>query len=162
MAEKTKNKSMSLMDVNEENFGEALKSVNTFGDDIVKAAAEKEEEQNKERKIREYNSIKDKAVYLNLSLVARAKYSKKTNDILADARNQSKALLDRVTKGEFTATDYDDEMKEMIDKEMKEVEKAGKQLRKDLEDLRNAFPNHWSYNWDNPFQRLNRAIESNK
>ena len=161
MAEK-KNKSMSLMDVTEENFGEALKSVNTFGDDIVKAAAEKEDEQNKERKIREYNSIKNKAVYLNLSLVARSKYSKKTNDILADARNQSKALLDRVTKGEFTATDYDDEMKEMIDKEMKEVEKAGKQLRKDLEDLRNAFPNHWSYAWDNPFQRLNRAIESNK
>lgn len=162
MAKETKNKSMSLMDVNEENFSEALKSVNTFGEDIVKAAAEKEEEQNKERKIREYNNIKDKAVYLNLSLVARAKYSKKTNDILADARNQSKALLDRVTKGEFTATDYDDEMKEMIDKEMKEVEKAGKQLRKDLEDLRNAFPNNWSYAWDNPFQRLNRAIESNK
>lgn len=159
---KDNKKAISLMDVNEENFGEALKSVNTFGEDIVKAAAEKEEEQNKERKIREYNSIKDKAVYLNLSLVARAKYSKKTNDILAEARNQSKALLDRVTKGELTATDYDDEMKKMIDDQMKEVEKAGKQLRKDLEDLRNAFPNHWSYSWDNPFQRLNRAIESNK
>ena len=162
MAKNDNKKTMSLMDVNEENFGEALKSVNTFGEDIVKAAAEKEEEQNKERKIREYNSIKDKAVYLNLSLVARSKYSKKTNDILAEARNQSKALLDRVTKGELTATDYDDEMKKMIDEQMKEVEKAGKQLRKDLEDLRNAFPNHWSYSWDNPFQRLNRAIESNK
>ena len=162
MAKNDNKKTMSLMDVNEENFSESLKNVNTFGEDIVKAAAEKEEEQNKERKIREYNNIKDKAVYLNLSLVARAKYSKKTNDILAEARNQSKALLDRVTKGELTATDYDDEMKEMIDKQMKEVEKAGKQLRKDLEDLRNAFPNHWSYNWDNPFQRLNRAIESNK
>ena len=159
---KNDKKAISLMDVNEENFGEALKSVNTFGEDIVKAAAEKEEEQNKERKIREYNGIKDKAVYLNLSLVARSKYSKKTNDILAEARNQSKALLDRVTKGELTANDYDDEMKKMIDEQMKEVEKAGKQLRKDLEDLRNAFPNHWSYSWDNPFQRLNRAIESNK
>ena len=162
MAKNDNKKTMSLMDVNEENFSESLKNVNTFGEDIVKAAAEKEEEQNKERKIREYNSIKDKAVYLNLSLVARAKYSKKTNDILAEARNQSKALLDRVTKGELTATDYDDEMKKMIDEQMKEVEKAGKQLRKDLEDLRNAFPNHWSYNWDNPFQRLNRAIEINK
>lgn len=159
---KNDKKAISLMDVNEENFSESLKNVNTFGEDIVKAAAEKEEEQNKERKIREYNSIKDKAVYLNLSLVARSKYSKKTNDILAEARNQSKALLDRVTKGELTATDYDDEMKKMIDEQMKEVEKAGKQLRKDLEDLRNAFPNHWSYAWDNPFQRLNRAIESNK
>lgn len=159
---KDNKKTISLMDVNEDNFSESLKSVNTFGEDIVKAAAEKEEEANKERKIREYNSIKDKAVYLNLSLVARSKYSKKTNDILAEARNQSKALLDRVTKGELTATDYDDEMKKMIDEQMKEVEKAGKQLRKDLEDLRNAFPNHWSYSWDNPFQRLNRAIESNK
>jgi hypothetical protein len=161
MAKENK-KTIGLMDVNEENFNESLKNVLTFGDDIVKAAAEKEEEANKERKIREYNNIKDKAVYLNMSLVARAKYSKKCNDILAEARNKSKELLERVTKGEFTATDYDDEMKKMIDEHMKEVEKAGKQLRKDLEDFRNAFPNHWSYNWDNPFQRLNRAIENNK
>lgn len=161
MAKENK-KAIGLMDVNEDNFNESLKNVLTFSDEIVKAAAEKEEEANKDRKIREYNNIKDKAVYLNMSLVARAKYSKKCNDILAGARNKSKELLERVTKGEFTATDYDDEMKKMIDEQMKEVEKAGKQLRKDLEDLRNAFPNHWSYNWDNPFQRLNRAIESNK
>lgn len=159
---KNDKKTISLMDVNEDNFSESLKSVNTFGDDIVKAAAEKEEEANKERKIREYNGIKDKAVYLNLSLVARAKYSKKTNEIMAEARNQSKALLERVTKGEFTATDYDEELNKVIDAQVKEVEKAGKQLRKDLEDLRNVFPNHWSYNWDNPYQRLNRAIENNK
>ena len=81
MAKENK-KTISLMDVNEDNFSESLKSVNTFGEDIVKAAAEKEEEANKERKIREYNSIKDKAVYLNLSLVARSKYSKKCNDII--------------------------------------------------------------------------------
>ena len=161
MAKENK-KAIGLMDVNEDNFNESLKNVLTFSDEIVKAAAEKEEEANKDRKIREYNNIKDKAVYLNMSLVARAKYSKKCNDILAGARNKSKELLERVTKGEFTATDYDDEMKKMIDEQMKEVEKAGKQLRKDLEDLRNAFPSHWSYNWDNPFQRLNRAIESNK
>lgn len=161
MAKETK-KPISLMDVNEENFSDSLKSVNTFGEDIVKAAAEKEEEANKERKIREYNSIKDKAVYLNLSLVARAKYSKKTNEILAEARNQSKALLERVTKGELSANEYDEELKKVIDEQVKEVEKAGKVLRKDLEELRNAFPNHWSYSWDNPFQRLNRAIETNK
>ena len=155
-------KNISLMDVDESNFDEALKNVNTFGEDIVKAAAEKEEEANKERKIREYNSIKDKAVYLNLSLVIRAAYSKKCNDILAEARNKSKSLLERVTKGEFSATDYDDELKKVIDDQVKEVEKAGKKLRKDLEDLRNAFPNHWSYTWDNPFARLNRAIENNK
>lgn len=159
---KDNKKTISLMDVNEDNFSESLKSVNTFGEDIVKAAAEKEEEANKERKIREYNSIKDKAVYLNLSLVARAKYSKKTNEILAEARNQSKALLERVTKGELSANEYDEELKKVIDDQVKEVEKAGKTLRKDLEELRNAFPNHWSFNWDNPFQRLNRAIENNK
>ena len=159
---KNEKKNISLMDVNEDNFSESLKSVNTFGEDIVKAAAEKEEEANKERKIREYNSIKDKAVYLNLSLVARSKYSKKTDNILAEARNQSKALLDRVTKGELSAIEYDEELKKMIDEQMKEVEKTGKILRKDLEELRNAFPNHWCYSWDNAFQRLNRAIENNK
>ena len=163
MAKNDKNQgTISLMDVTEENFNESLKSVNTFGDDIVKAAAEKEKEAEKERKIREFNGIKDKAVYLNMSLVARAKYSKKTNEIMAEARNASKSLLERVTKGELTANDYDEELRKVIDDQVKEVEKAGKQLRKDLEELRNAFPNHWSYNWDNPFQRLNRAIENNK
>lgn len=161
MAKENK-KAFSLTDVNEENFSEALKSVNTFGEDIVKAAAEKEEEANKERKIREYNGIKDKAVYLNLSLVARSKYSKKCNDIMAEARNQSKALLERVTKGELSANEYDEELKKVVDDQVKEVEKAGKTLRKDLEELRNAYPNHWCYSWDNPFQRLNRAIENNK
>lgn len=161
MAKENK-KAISLVDVNEENFSEALKSVNTFGEDIVKAAAEKEEEANKERKIREYNGIKDKAVYLNLSLVARSKYSKKCNDIMAEARNQSKALLERVTKGELSANEYDEELKKVVDDQVKEVEKAGKTLRKDLEELRNAYPNHWCYSWDNPFQRLNRAIENNK
>lgn len=161
MAKETK-KAISLMDVDESNFDEALKNVNTFGEDIVKAAAEKDEAETKERKIREYNNIKDKAVYLNMSLVARAKYSKKTNEIMAEARNASKSLLERVTKGELTANYYDEELRKVIDDQVKEVEKAGKQLRKDLEELRNAFPNHWSYNWDNPFQRLNRAIENNK
>ena len=161
MAKENK-KTITLMDVNEENFSESLKSVNTFGEDIVKAAAEKEEEANKERKIREYNGIKDKAVYLNLSLVARSKYSKKCNDIMAEARNQSKALLERVTKGELSANEYDEELKKVVDDQVKEVEKAGKTLRKDLEELRNAYPNHWCYSWDNLFQRLNRAIENNK
>ena len=159
---KDNKKTISLMDVNEDNFSESLKSVNTFGEDIVKAAAEKEEADNKERKIREYNSIKDKAVYLNLSLVARSKYSKKCNDIMTEARNQSKALLERVTKGELSANEYDEELKKVIDDQVKEVEKVGKTLRKDLEELRNAYPNHWCYSWDNPFQRLNRAIENNK
>ena len=159
---KDNKKTISLMDVNEDNFSESLKSVNSFGEDIVKAAAEKEEADNKERKIREYNSIKDKAVYLNLSLVARSKYSKKCNDIMTEARNQSKALLERVTKGELSANEYDEELKKVVDDQVKEVEKAGKTLRKDLEELRNAYPNHWCYSWDNLFQRLNRAIENNK
>ena len=140
---KDNKKTISMMYVIEDNFSESLKSVNTFGEDIVKAAAEKEEEANKERKIREYNSIKDKAVYLNLSLVARSKYSKKCNDIMTEARNQSKALLERVTKGELSANEYDEELKKVIDDQVKEVEKVGKTLRKDLEELRNAYPNNW-------------------
>ena len=54
---KNDKKTVSLMDVNEENFSESLKNVNTFSEDIVKAASEKEEAENKERKIREYNNI---------------------------------------------------------------------------------------------------------
>ena len=136
-------KTISLMDVSEDNFSESVKNVNKFGEDIVKLATEKEEEKEKERKAREYSEIKNKAVYLNLSLVARAKYSKKTSEITAAARNESKALLERVTKGELTALQYNKELEEIIDKQVKEVEKAGKELLSDLEELRNAFPNSW-------------------
>lgn len=161
MAEKSK-KNPSIMDVNEENFSESLKNANRYSEEIVKMAQENKEKDEKERQANEYGRIADKAAYLNLSLVARSKYGKKTAEILAGARNKSKELLERVTKGELTANEYDDEMAKMIDEHIKEVEKAGKELRSDLRELQNKFPNNWSYNWDNPFQRLNRAIESNK
>lgn len=162
MANKNEKKTINLMDVNEDNFSESLKNVNRYGEDIVKLAAEKADEKEKERMVREFNEIKDKATYLNLSLVARSKYSKETNNIMAAARNESKELLERVTKGELTATQYDKELQSIIDKHVKKVEEVGKELRSDLEELRKAFPNNWSYNWDNPYQRLNRAIENNK
>lgn len=161
MAKETK-KNVSFNDVNEENFSESLKNMNKYSEEIVKMAQENKEKDEKERQAREYARIADKAAYLNFRMVADAKYAKKTKEVYDDARAKSKELLDRVTKGELTANEYDEELTKMIDEQIKKVDALGKELTKDREELRNAFPNNWSYNWDNPFNRLNRAIERNK
>jgi glutamyl-tRNA reductase len=162
MGKATEKKGVSIMDVNEENFSESLKSVNKFGDDIVKMAQENKEKEDKERQAKEYARIADKASYTNLRMVADSKYAKKTADIYKSARDASKALLERVTKGELTASDYEDELEKIVDEHIKKVEAQGKELRKDRTELRNAFPNSYCYGWDNPWNRLNRAIENNK
>ena len=153
------NKKASIMDVNEENFSEMLKKENTFSKEIVEMAQQNKE---KERQAREYGEIADKAAYRNLRMVADAKYAKKTADIYKEAREESKKLLDRVSAGELTAIEYDKELDKTIDSLVKKVETLGKELRDDRAELRKKFPNHWSFNWDNPFARLNRAIENNR
>lgn len=164
MAKETKEnkKTIGLLDVNEDNFEQSLDNVGKFGQDVIDLATEKAEKEEKERKAREFNSIKDKAAYQKLRLVADCQYSKKAMEIQKEAMKAVDALFERVAKGEMDAVDFDEAREKAIDESIKKVNELGKKRRTNLEKLRNGYPGHWSYSWDNPFQRLNRAIEDNK
>ena len=56
----------------------------------------------------------------------------------------------------------ENELEKAIDEAIKDVDKAGKERRRRNKELIDKYPNYYCYSWDNPFSRLNRAIESNK
>lgn len=163
MAEKTKEKkTVGLMDVNEDNFEQNIDNAGKFGEDVIALATENEEKDAKERKAREFSGIKNKAAYQKLRLVADCVYAKKSMEIQKEAMKAVDALFEKVAKGEMDAIDFDEAREKAIDDAIKKINDLGKKRRTNLEKLRNAYPNHWSYSWDNPFQRLNRAVEDNK
>jgi hypothetical protein len=159
MAKETKQNGASIKSITEDNVEEQIRNANTFSKEVVELAKKNKEKDDAERQAREYARIADKAAYTNLMLKIRAKYNKETAEITKDVSKKSLDLLEKVEAGELTAIEYDDELTKIVDDGIKEVDKARKALDKNMQELRNKFPNNWSYNWDNPYSRLNRAIE---
>ena len=83
---------------------------------------------------------------------------------MAAARNKSLELLKDLKEGKITPTQYDDKLNELINEQIKDVEKAGKKRRTDLQELESSYVGggYYSYSWNNPFSKINRAIENNK
>jgi len=160
--DKETKKPINLMDVNEDNFEENIDNAGKFSEDVIKLATEKAEKDQAERKAREYNDIKDKAAYQKLRLVADCVYAKKTMEAQKKAMKAVDDLFEQVKEGKIDSIDFDKAREKAIDDAIKEVEAIGKKRRENLEKLRNQFPAHYCYVWDNPFSRLNRAIENNK
>ena len=162
MAKKEENKLTieSIAQVNEENFSESLRNANVFSKEVVEKAKENREKEEAERQAREFQEIADKSAYINLKLVAQRKYYKKGTEAMAEASKASLDLVNEVSQGKLTALEYDKKLKEIVDAAEKKIEAIGKEFRNDKNELRNKFNRSWSYDWDNPFARLNRAMEN--
>lgn len=160
--ENKKSTTMSIVDVNEDNFDEQISNVGKFTDEEIALANETEAKEIQERKAREFNSAKHKASYQKMRLVADCVYAKKTMEIQKEAMKIVDSEFEKIKKGEIDLVDFEEASEKAIDEAVKKVNEFGKKRRTDLEKLRAQYPNHWSYSWDNPFQRLNRAIQDNK
>lgn len=162
MAKETKKTTTSVVDINEENFEQLVNNMGKFSDDEVALADEKDAQEIKERKAREFNSIKHEAGYQKGRIVADCVYAKKAMEAQKKAMKKVDELYERIRKGELDRVDYEEARDKAIEDAVKEVNDLGKTRRASIEKLKNQYPNHWTYSWDNPFQRLNRAIEDNK
>lgn len=152
-------KTVEIKDVTTENVSEVLKKINVFSEEEVKLSDENDAEEMKKRKANELSRLKTKANYQNTRLVLAAKYNKAALKAQEEARNKSLELVEKVKKGEITINEYDEEMDKIIDASVKKVEEASKELGKDLKELRDAVPGGIWYQYENPFNRINRAIE---
>lgn len=162
MAKETKKTTTSVVDINEENFDQFVNNIGKFSDDEVALADEKDAQEIKERKAREFNSIKHEAGYQKGRIVADCVYAKKAMEAQKKCMKAVDELYERIRKGELDRVDYENAREKAIEEAVKEVNDLGKTRRATIEKLKAQYPNHWSYSWDNPFQRLNRAIEDNK
>lgn len=141
-----------------------LEATNTMEAEVREMAEAKMKEEEKKEKADELIRITKRAVYTNIRLKIEAKYQKDTNEVMSTARNKSLELLNNLKEGKLTPVKYEDKLNELVNEQIKEIEKAGKKRREDLRELENSYVGggYYSYAWNNPFSKINRAIESNK
>lgn len=146
---------LTLDKVNDENIHDQILNANKFSAEIVKAAAEKKEGEEKERAIRELNEIKDKAVYVNLKSVLRTRRDRAHEKATSEMRKTTFELLKKVEGGEMTGRQYDEAIDEAIKKANDACKEANKEYDNLSEELRNKFPGSWRYDWDDPYRKIN-------
>ena len=163
MAEKTKNTAkVSVKDIDETNFEEHVNNIGKYTAEEIALAAENEAKEIRERKADDFNRAKFKASYQKMRIVADCVYAKKTMEIQKEAMKEIDTLFEKIQKGEIDLVDFEEARDKAIEEAVKKVNERGKERRTTIAKLQNQYPSHWSYSWDNPFQRLNRAIEDNK
>ena len=161
-------KTSSIMDMINDLEGstvsENLAAANTMEAEVREMAETKMKEEEKKEKADHLIRITKRAVYTNIRLKIEAKYQNDASKVMAEARNKSLELLKDLKEGKVTPTQYDDKLNELINEQIKNVEKAGKERRTNLQELENSYVGggYYSYSWNNPFSKINRAIENNK
>lgn len=155
-------KKVGIVDVNEDNFEQHVNNVGKFTEDEIALANENETKEIKERKARDFNRAKYQASYQKMRIVADCVYSKKCMEAQKKAMKAIDAEFEKIQKGEIDLIDFDAAREKAIDEAIKEVKELGNTRRTNIRKLQEQYPGHWSYSWDDPFQRLNRAIEDNK
>ena len=165
-----KNDKKSIMDMlNGENINveEALKSANSMDDEIRQMAETKMKDEEKKEKADQLVRMSKRAGWTNLRFLIEKRYTKECDDIESGLLKESKNLLECLTKGEkdkkpFTPVMYEQELDKITDDSIKKISEAGKKRREAMRELDNSYVGYYCYGWSNPFQRINRAIEDNK
>jgi len=164
---KEESKKTSIMDMINNLDGSVsdnLKQANSMEAEVREMAENKMKEEEKKEKANELIRITKRAVYTNIRLKIDAKYTKDTKEVMDAARNKSLELLNDLKEGKLTPSQYESELEKMIDEQIKKVQECGKSRREDMNELHNSYVSseYYSFSWNNPFNRLNRAIEDNK
>jgi polyribonucleotide nucleotidyltransferase len=145
---------LDITKVTDENIVEQIKNANKFSSDIVKAASEKAEKDEKDRQIREFTRIKDKATYINLKSVLRTRRDRAAEKATSEMRKKSLELLTQVSEGKMTASEYEEALDKAVDDTNEAVKKANQEFDKMSQELRSKFPSSYGYDWDDPYRRI--------
>lgn len=145
---------LSLANVTDENVGDQIKNANKFSKDLVEEATAKAEEKERERQIREFNEISQKATYINIKAVLRTRRDRAAEKATSGLRKKSLELLQEVKDGKLTAKDYDEALNKAVEDANKSVEEANKEFSNLNAELRNKFESSWRWDWDDPYRQV--------
>lgn len=146
--DKDKEKKAQTSQVTEDSVMDEIRKGNLIDEEVIKIGDEKDAEDEKERKVREYRKAKNQAKYTNrkalLELRQRRREEKATHEWL----NETKSLFNQLCGGEITPSEYKEERRKAAEKKTKAFRDSDAQFSKELRELQNAFPGYWSYEWD--------------
>ena len=150
---------------------DALKESNSFDAEIREMAESQLKEEEKKEKAAELARMSKRAAWTNLRFRIEKNYANKCDDIEGDALKKSLELLNCLKEGKkeidgkkenFTPFMYEKELEKLADESVKAIAKAGEKRRELMNELEKSFVGYYSYGWNNPFNRINRAIEDNR
>lgn len=132
----------------EENVMEVIRKGNLIDEEVIKLGDEKDDEEQKNRLVREYREAKNKAKYQNfkalLQLRARRREEKATKEWL----NATKTLFDDLCAGKTTPREYEEKRNDAAKERNKAMDESKKQLNKEITELKDQFPGYWRWDWD--------------
>lgn len=127
---------------------EEIRKGNLIDEDIAALGDLKDEEEEKERKIREYRRCKNMARYINLKKKLLFNKNRREEHAMKVSLDASKELLDKLTSSKLTPNEYETEWKKICKEEREAINKSNEKFDKQVRELREGFPGYYSYEWD--------------
>jgi DNA repair exonuclease SbcCD ATPase subunit len=158
MAKENKKGGLGIADVTTANLDEKLKSTNVMDQEVLDMATEKMEKEEKERRADELMRKIKKANYQNMHCHIDFKYQEDCAEVLKEMLKSQKAELDKMTKGEITAVEYEDALAKISKDGTKKINENADKRRTRLRELQKAYGEWYGMSWDDPFVRANAAI----
>lgn len=149
-------KKNGMMEVTDESVMDQIKNANKFSEDIVKTADEIKDKEERERRARELNEIRDRATYYNLKSVLQTRLINKHKRATDAFREKTRDLLSDVISGKLTATEYTEAIAKAVSETNSVISEGQKDYNTGIQELRNKFPNGNWYEWDNYFNNLSK------
>ncbi len=164
MGKETKKNATFIDAMNDEktSIKDQLKNMNTMSEEVREMATERMKKEEAEAQADELVRMSKRAVYTNLRLKIEAAYLKDATKHMADSRNKSLELLNQLKDGKLTPTQYQNELDKHVEEVMKKIQDTGKERRENLKELQSSAVAYWSFGWDSPFQKINRAFEDGR
>ncbi len=158
MAKNEKKGGLGIADVTTANLDEKLKSTNIMDQEVLEMATASLEKEEKERRADELMRKIKKANYQNMHCHIDFKYQEDCAEVLKDMLKKQKAEMDKMTKGEITAVEYEDALAKISKEGNKAIKDNADNRRKRLRELQKAYGEWYGLSWDDPFVQANAAI----
>lgn len=148
--EEVKNQEGQKTEFNEDNF---------FSEDIAKLAKEKNESEKTKEKVEKLRTLQKKFQYINQKSHIQTKHAGRVEEALSGMRKATRELLENVEKGKLTPVQAETEMSKIQDEAITKIRKANSEKLENLRELRDNFDGWNWYSWENPLDRVIRAID---
>jgi hypothetical protein len=158
MAKDNKKGNQTVAEVNSSNLDESLKNANKIDQEILTMATDKLDKEDKERRADEIARKIKKANYQNFRCHIDFKYFEECADIEKDMLKKQKEQLDRLTSGQISAVEYEDEFAKIGKEGTKSINDRADARRTRIRELQKQYGEWYGMSWDDPFVRANRAI----
>ena len=132
---------------------------NFFSEDIAKLAKAKNESEKKKEKVEKLRTLQKKFQYINQKSHIQTKHAGRVEEALSGMRKATRELLKGVEKGKFTPIQAETEMSKIQDEAIAKIRKANNEKLENLRELRDNFDGWNWYSWENPLDRVMRAID---